>query len=148
MDEKLQPIAGALIDIWQANKHGRYHHEDDPNPAPLDTNFQGWGQIKSDAQGRYVFKTVIPGAYPVSQSWWRPPHIHFKVSMRGFHELTTQMYFSGHALNSKDRILQGIPDSERDKVIVEFIQGTKGDDPGSKRGQFDIVLCSVKKRQG
>ncbi len=145
LDDHYKPVSGALVDVWQANKHGRYHHEDDPNPAPLDVNFQGWGQIKTDDQGHYSFKTIIPGAYPVDEEWRRPPHVHFKVSKRGYHELTTQMYFAGHELNEKDQILLELPEAERGKVIVEFREGSADDEPGAKRGQFNIMLRRVRK---
>ena len=91
LDEDGNPVADALIDVWQANTHGRYAHADDPNPAPLDPNFQGWAKLKSDAEGRYRFRTIKPGPYQVGEARSRPPHIHFKVARRGFHELTTQM---------------------------------------------------------
>ena len=145
IDDHYRPVPGALVDVWQANKHGRYHHEDDTNPAPMDDNFQGWGQIRADGEGRYSFKTIIPGAYPVDEEWSRPPHIHFKVSKRGYHELITQMYFADHALNEKDRILLELPDSERGKVIVEFGAGLADDEPDAKRGQFNIMLRRVRK---
>jgi len=60
-----KPLSSALVDIWQANKHGKYAHPDDPSPEPLDPNFQGWGKINTDAEGRYAFKTIKPGAYPL-----------------------------------------------------------------------------------
>lgn len=144
LDDQYKPVPGALVDVWQANVHGRYHHDDDPNPAPVDANFQGWGQIRADEQGRYGFKTIIPGAYPVDEAWWRPPHIHFKVSKRGYHELTTQMYFAGHPLNEKDQILLELPEAERGKVVVEFHEGRPEDEPGAKRGEFNIVLRRVR----
>ncbi len=137
LGDDFKPVPNALIDVWQANKHGRYHHEDDPNPAPRDEHFQGWGKITSDEEGRYRIKTIVPGAYPVDEEWWRPPHLHFKVSKRGYHELITQMYFDGNALNEEDAILLEIPEEHRDRVVVSFVEGTAGDDPGSKRGKFN-----------
>ena len=140
LGDDFKPVPNALIDVWQANKHGRYHHEDDPNTAPLDEHFQGWGQITADQKGRYSIKTIIPGAYPVDEEWWRPPHIHFKVSKRGYHELITQMYFAGDELNEKDSIFAEIPIDQRDRVIVSVVEGTPGDDTGSKRGEFNVML--------
>jgi len=144
LDDRYKPVPGALVDVWQANKNGRYHHEDDPNPAPLDVNFQGWGQIRADDQGHYSFKTIFPGAYPVDEEWSRPPHIHFKVSKRGYHELTTQMYFDGNELNEKDRLLLELPESDREKVVVEFREGSADDEADAKRGQFNIMLRRVR----
>jgi protocatechuate 3,4-dioxygenase beta subunit len=145
LDENHNPIPEALVDVWQANTHGRYAHEDDPNPAPLDKNFQGWGQIRTDKQGHYGFKTIVPGAYPVNEEWWRPPHIHFKLSKRGYHELTTQMYFPGHELNDKDGILLDTPENDREKLIMEYKESKADDESGSKRGVFNIILRQVRK---
>lgn len=143
VDENREPVEAALVDIWQANAHGRYRHEADPNPAPLDENFQGWGQVKTDSEGRYRFKTIIPGAYPATSNWWRPPHIHFKVSKRGYRELTTQMYFAGNELNEKDRILLELPEEDRPKVVVEFADDDSSEDPGVKRGYFEVEMCRI-----
>ena len=139
LDEDGNPVANALVDVWQANTHGRYAHEADPNPAPLDENFQGWAQLKTDAEGRYRIKTIKPGAYPVMDGWSRPPHIHFKVARRGFHELTTQMYFAGDPLNDVDRLLQSVPEDQRGKLVVDF-QPEADDAP---TGVFDLLLGRV-----
>ena len=137
LDEDGNPVADALVDVWQANAHGRYSHEADPNPAPLDDNFQGWARLKTDAEGRYRVKTIKPGAYKVADEWSRPPHIHFKVARRGFHELTTQMYFAGDPLNDVDRLLQSVPEGERGMLVVEFKPSSE---PGVAQGRFDLVL--------
>lgn len=140
LDEDGKPVADALIDVWQANRHGRYAHEADPNPAPRDPDFQGWARLRTDAEGRYRVRTIKPGAYPVEAGWTRPPHIHFKVARRGFHELTTQMYFAGEPLNDADRLLRGIPEADRPKLVVAFTTATTGAPP---KGVFDIVLKRV-----
>lgn len=134
------PIEGALVDVWQANMHGRYAHERDPNPAPLDPNFQGWAQRTTDASGSFRVRTIRPGAYKVGDDWSRPPHIHYKVARRGFHELTTQMYFAGDPLNDVDRILQAVPEDQRGSLVVAF---SAKEDGGVPAGRFDIVLRSV-----
>ena len=59
-----EPVGGARVEIWQANAAGRYAHPDDTNPAPLDANFEGFGVVTTDAEGRYRFKTIKPAAYP------------------------------------------------------------------------------------
>ena len=138
LDEQGQPVEGALVDIWQANTHGRYDHEDDPASAPLDPHFQGWGMVKTDADGRYSFTTIKPGAYAVDGTWRRPPHIHFKVSRRGYHELTTQMYFAHESLNEQDRLLLAVDEEARKLLVVDF-----QDKDGILQGHFPIVLASV-----
>jgi len=143
LDESLSPVAGAIVDIWQANTHGRYHHEDDPNPAPVDPNFQGWAKLKTDEEGTFGLKTIVPGAYPAAGDWWRPPHIHFKVAKRGYHELTTQMYFSGHELNDKDGILQELTKDEQDRVVVDF-KPSSGE-PAVMTGHFNVMIKKVRR---
>lgn len=138
LDETGNPVEGALVDIWQANAYGRYHHEDDTSTAPEDPNFQGWGMVKTDAEGRYSFTTIKPGAYQVDGDWRRPPHIHYKVSRRGYHELTTQMYFAGENLNETDRLLQSVAEEDRDLLVVDFKEID-----GTPQGEFPIVLAKV-----
>ena len=138
IDEQGAPVEGVLVDIWQANTYGRYSHEDDPSTAPLDPNFQGWGMVKTDADGRYSFTTIKPGSYRVESDWVRPPHIHFKISRRGYHELTTQMYFANEKLNEKDRLLLAVDEKARKLLVVEF-----QDKDGIPRGDFPIVLEKV-----
>lgn len=140
LDEDGNAIADALVDVWQANVHGRYSHEADPNPAPLDENFQGWAQLKTNGEGRYRVRTIKPGAYPVMDGWNRPPHIHFKVARRGFHELTTQMYFAGDPLNDVDRLLQSVPETERGMLVVDFQTSIEHD---AKHGEFNLVMRRV-----
>lgn len=138
LDDQGDPVEGALVDIWQANTHGRYHHEDDPNTAPEDSNFQGWGMVKTDAEGRYAFTTIKPGAYGVDENWTRPPHIHYKVSRRGYHEITTQMYFAGEALNESDSLLRSVAEDSRASLVVDFHEVD-----GLPSGHFPIVLARV-----
>lgn len=138
-----KPLADALVDVWQANAAGRYHHERDPNPAPRDANFQGWAQVLTDAEGKYSFLTVKPGAYPAAADWTRPPHIHFKVAKRGFHELTTQMFFAGEPLNNVDQLFLALSADERESVVAEMSQETTTDGEEALHCRFDIVLKSA-----
>lgn len=136
LDESGAPIADAVVDVWQANAAGRYAHEADSNTAPIDPNFQGWAIMKTDAKGQYKFKTVRPGPYPVNANWTRPPHIHFKVSRRGYHEITTQMYFEGEPLNDIDHLLNSVPEELRTTLIA------KRSDVAN-RFKFELVLAEV-----
>lgn len=138
-DEFCRPVKGALVEIWQACHTGKYNHPSDPNTAKLDPNFQYWGQTTTNEKGEYFFKTIIPGAYPATNTWMRPPHIHFKVNLRGYNELTSQLYFKGHPLNSKDRILKSLSQAERERVLVDF---AKAED-GKVTGQFNISIKSI-----
>ena len=145
LDENCQPVAGANVEIWQACASGRYNSPKDTNPAIIDPNFKYWGEIDTDPQGQYWFKTIIPGAYPANNNWTRPPHIHFKVSKLGYRELVTQMYFEGEVLNDSDLILQDLSPEERAKVIVTF-NPTFNEFP-TLNGNFDITISSIQPKK-
>ena len=129
-----KPVEDATVDLWQANAAGRYRHPHDTNKAPLDPNFQGWAIVQSGKEGGFKFKTIIPGSYPASDTWLRPPHIHFKVSKKAYIELITQMYFPGHKLNAPDLLL-----NKRSKEEQNMMIATKAKD-GSNIYTYNIVL--------
>lgn len=145
LDQRCQPVAGALVEIWQANTWGRYDHEKDAgNPRPLDPNFQSWAEMLTDADGRFGFKTIKPGAYPADdQGWVRPPHIHFRVSRRGYHELVTQMYFANEPLNERDLIRKELSAADQERVTVAFRPASPELEAGVQFGQFEITLRQV-----
>lgn len=140
LDQDCRPVANALIEVWQANALGRYIHPADTNPAPLDPHFQGWGLVATDGEGRFRFKTIKPGPYPAADGWTRPPHIHFTIRRRGFHELTTQMYFPGDPLNDVDRLLGAVPEEDRARVIAS-LEPAAGAAPTTYR--FEVALKTV-----
>lgn len=135
---KGEPVPGARVEIWQANTHGRYDHPSDRNPAPLDPNFQGFAVQFTDAEGRYRFKTIKPGAYPATPDWMRPPHVHFEVIGKS-NRLVTQMYFPGEPLNEKDLLLQGLR-ANKEGAIAKLLAPTKDVEPDSLIALWDIVL--------
>ena len=121
LDEDGRPVRGALVEVWQANAAGRYRHDVDQHPAPLDPNFTGAGRVLTDAEGRYEFVTVKPGAYPWGnhENAWRPSHIHFSVFGRAFTErLVTQMYFPGDPLMDYDPIVHAVRDPRARALLV------------------------------
>lgn len=130
-------IEDASVDLWQANAVGRYRHPHDSNPAPLDPYFQGWAIVPSGVNGGFKFKTIMPGAYPAARNWMRPPHIHFKVSKKGFIELVTQMYFPGHELNEIDLLIKRKSTDEQKQMIATRIS----DEPATFR--YQIVLQKI-----
>jgi protocatechuate 3,4-dioxygenase beta subunit len=135
-----RPLANALVDVWQANHHGRYAHPADKNPAPLDPAFQGWGMMRTDAEGAYQFRTIKPGAYPLSfigESGWRCQHIHFKVRHPDARNLTTQMYFEGDPLIETDGQASGLSDRELAMLVCS---STPDADSGLPQFRFDVVL--------
>jgi protocatechuate 3,4-dioxygenase, beta subunit len=146
LDSGGKPIAGTLVEVWQANAAGRYAHDVDQHPAPLDPNFTGAGRCLTDADGNYRFVTVKPGAYPWGNhpNAWRPAHIHFSVFGRAFADrLVTQMYFPGDPLFAYDPIFQSIRDERaRERLISSFdLERTEPDWALAYR--WDIVLRST-----
>jgi protocatechuate 3,4-dioxygenase beta subunit len=135
---KGEPVSGAKLEVWQANTYGRYTHPADTNPAQLDPNFDGFAVLKSDAEGRYKFKTIKPGAYPAGPGIVRPPHIHFRLSGHD-DELVTQLYFDGEPLNEQDRFLQSVLPDRRVLLIAKLLPPPAELEPGSRLVVFDIV---------
>jgi protocatechuate 3,4-dioxygenase beta subunit len=145
LDENGNPVANTLVEVWQANAGGRYIHKQDQHDAPLDPNFLGSGRCLTDAEGRYKFYTIKPGAYPWGNhaNAWRPNHIHFSLFGGSIaSRLVTQMYFPGDPLLDLDPIYQSVPAGARERMISEFsIDVTE---EGFALGYiFDIVLRGV-----
>ena len=90
-----RPLSGVLVELWNANRYGRYTHPDDPAREPLDPNFFGFGRTISGADGAYEFLTIRPAPYLARPDIgrWRPAHLH--ISIRGGSaRLVTQFYFA------------------------------------------------------
>src|SRR5215218_3201508 len=88
-----RPIPDTLVEIWQANAAGRYRHDGDRHPAPLDPNFSGAGRCLTDREGRFRFVTVKPGAYPWKNhpNAWRPAHILSSVPAQARERLVSRL---------------------------------------------------------
>jgi protocatechuate 3,4-dioxygenase, beta subunit len=146
-DEDGRPVAGTMIELWQANAAGRYHHDRDVHDAPLDPSFRGAGRVFTDAGGRYRFTSIKPGAYPWQNhpNAWRPAHIHFSLFGAGYAaRLVTQMYFPGDPLLALDPIYHAIPDeAARRRLVAAFdIELTQ---PEWALGyRFDVVLRGLR----
>lgn len=132
-----EPVRNAKLEIWQANAHGRYTHPSDPNPAPLDPNFEGAAVLTTDRKGQYRFTTIKPAAYPAGPNLMRPAHIHFQVTGKQ-DRLVTQMYFEGDPYNASDPFLNSA--GRKELLITKILDGTPDLEPGSKLVWFDIVL--------
>jgi protocatechuate 3,4-dioxygenase, beta subunit len=138
-DASGRPQAGILVEIWQVNAFGRYHHpRDNRGDRPLDPGFQGYGQAMTDAGGRYRFRTIRPVTYP-----GRAPHIHVALSGGGSRRLTTQLYVAGAPENERDGLLNAIRDTElRNALVVPFTKPAGGAGTGAVfEARFDIVLA-------
>jgi protocatechuate 3,4-dioxygenase beta subunit len=143
LNENSRPVPNTLIEVWQANAAGRYLHKRDQHQAPLDPNFTGCGHTLTDAEGRYRFVTIKPGAYPWGNhlNAWRPAHIHVSVFGPAFAtRLVTQMYFPGDPLLSFDPIFNGTADEKaRNRLISLFDWETTIPDQALGY-RFDIIL--------
>jgi protocatechuate 3,4-dioxygenase beta subunit len=143
LDGEGRPVRNSLVEIWQANAGGRYRHDGDQHPAPLDPNFSGAGRAVTDDEGRYRFITIKPGAYPWRNhpNAWRPAHIHFSLFGNAFaSRLVTQMYFPGDPLFFQDPIFHSVREPRaRDRMICRFdLDETKPE--WALAYEFDIVL--------
>jgi protocatechuate 3,4-dioxygenase beta subunit len=143
MDGDGRPIGGQLVEIWQTNAAGRYAHEIDTHPAPLDPNFTGAGRALTDDEGMYRFVTIKPGSYPWGNHFnaWRPNHIHFSLFGRALTErLVTQMYFPGDPLLEIDPIFQSIPDRRAAESLIARFDLELTEPDWALGYRFDIVL--------
>ena len=115
------PLADANLDVWQADAEGRYSSF---MPGPPEGNLRG--QVRTDADGRYEFLTVIPGPYTIpldgptgkmtaAAGWspWRPAHIHLIVSAEGHEPLVTQLFIDSERLPGQRRRERGQARADR-----------------------------------
>ena len=126
-----KPLAGAMVEVWQCDHDGHYHHPGDGGRA--DPTFQGYGRATTDSAGRYEFRAMRPVPYP-----GRTPHLHVKVRQGARTLLTTQMYVAGEPLNERDGVLASITDpAQRAAVVVALTP-----DAGARtwRAEFPLVV--------
>ncbi|GLY78809.1 protocatechuate 3,4-dioxygenase subunit beta [Actinoallomurus iriomotensis] len=146
LDSSGRPVPNTLVEVWQANASGRYIHARDQHPAPLDPNFTGAGRCLTDADGRYRFVTIKPGAYPWRNhhNAWRPAHIHFSVFGTAFTQrLVTQMYFPGDPLFAYDPIFGSIADEKVKERLISRLDMDTTVPEWALGYQWDIVLGAI-----
>lgn len=134
------PVRDALIEIWQANADGRYHHKlDRQKRGEIDEDFRGWGRTGTDFDTAiYRFETIKPGAVVGRGGNEMAPHVNFWIVARGINiGLNTRMYFADEQdANSTDPVLNLIEQKERRKTLI-----AERDESGSVPVyRFDIVL--------
>ncbi|MFM1863325.1 MAG: protocatechuate 3,4-dioxygenase subunit beta [Pseudomonadota bacterium] len=143
LDENARPVPNTLVEVWQANAGGRYRHKKDTYLAPIDPNFGGCGRTLTDAEGRYAFRTVKPGAYPWRNyvNSWRPAHIHLSIFGTAFAQrLITQCYFEGDPLVPLCPIVQTIPDPDAIDQLIARLDMNASVPFDCIAYKFDIVL--------
>ena len=113
-----EAVGDALLEIWQANAHGRYAHPDDTRDLPLDEAFTGWGRVTTDEAGRFRFSTIRPGRVP-SPNGMQAPHLNVTLFMRGMlRQLVTRIYLGGDAANDDDPVLARVPAHRRGTLVA------------------------------
>ncbi len=133
-----EPLANTRITIWQTDVWGKYDHprerrvDASGKAVAKDPNFQYWGRSVTDAEGRYVFKTIVPGNYG------RPEHIHCRFAHPDYKTLDTEMQFAGDPKIEGDFVTEGLAGRERLPVALQ--EPRAGQDPRAKRAVFDVVL--------
>jgi protocatechuate 3,4-dioxygenase beta subunit len=125
-----RPLRGAVLEIWQADQGGHYHHPGDGNRA--DPLFQGFGRATADAEGRWRFHTLRPAPYT-----GRTPHIHLKVKHERRELLTTQLYVEGEPRNEHDGLWRSLDADGRAALTRPFVPGADG-----LHAQYTIVVAA------
>ena len=132
------PVIDAILEVWQANQHGRYVHPLDQRELPSEPGFSGYGRIATDNDGKYCFTTVKPGAVPFDDDRMQAPHIAIAVLGRGLlNHLYTRIYFDDEPANADDPVLLRVP-SDRRSTLIAARQSA-----GAARDivyRFDVVL--------
>ena len=134
-DGEGEPVVDAMIEIWQANRAGRYAHpEDTREELPLEDGFEGFGRSGTDSEGGFEFTTVKPGVVPGLGGVPQAPHIDVSIFARGvLKRIATRIYFPDEAdANAADPVLSSIEDPEERATLVAV------EDDGALR--FDIRL--------
>ena len=131
-------VPDAVLEIWQANRHGRYNHPLDERELPLDPAFTGYGRIATQSEGQFCFTTIKPGAVPFDRRRLQAPHIAVAVLGRGLlNHLYTRIYFDDEALTASDPVLQRVPRERRSTLIAKRTNDQAGRDVVYR---LDIVL--------
>lgn len=121
------PVPDAVLEVWQANAHGKYAHPEDTQDKPLERGFQGYGRIPANKQGAFRFSTIKPGPVPGPDGKEQAPHLGISVFTRGLlKRLVTRMYFPDDARNARDPILSLVEPARRSTLIAKNTAGGPG----------------------
>lgn len=137
LDGDGQVVPDALIEIWQANHHGRYNHHADTTDSLLDHAFSGFGRTGTDVEGAYWFETIKPGRVAFDDNTLQSPHICVALFARGLlNHLYTRIYFADDPANADDPVLRCVPVERRPTLLAQ----PDSDGDASVVFRFDIVL--------
>jgi protocatechuate 3,4-dioxygenase, alpha subunit len=119
-------VPDAMVEIWQANRAGRYNHPaDDREDLPLDEDFSGFGRSGTGAGGEFSFVTVKPGPVPGANGQMQAPHLMVSVFGRGLlKRLVTRIYFPDEEeANASDPVLSTIEDPRLRRTLIARDEG-------------------------
>jgi protocatechuate 3,4-dioxygenase alpha subunit len=120
-------VPDAILELWQANSHGKYAHPEDPQDKPVEAGFQGYGRIPTDEDGKFRFTTVKPGPVPGPGGKMQAPHITVSVFMRGLmRRAVTRIYFPDEPGNTEDFALSLVEAGRRGTLIARKVSGMDG----------------------
>ena len=127
------PVADGLIELWQADSHGRYAHPDDPESAQADPSFYGYRWCHTGGDGGFAFTTVKPGRARDAGGGLQAPHILVSVTARGIlTRYITRVYFAHEQTNDEDAVLALVPEARRHTLIARAA--------GESTYEFNILL--------
>ncbi len=121
------PVPDALMEIWQANAHGKYDHPEDTQDKPLEAGFRGYGRVPVSSEGLFRLATIRPGPVPGPKGKEQAPHLVISIFMRGLlKRLVTRMYFPDDPRNDSDPILNLVEPARRSTLIASKTAGGPG----------------------
>ncbi len=131
------PCLNMILEAWQADAAGRFDHPADPERALADPGFLGWGRAWTDAEGRYEFRTLLPGGSD-DPAGRRAPHVHLAVMGAGLmRRVQTTLFFPDFAAeNAGDPVLALVPEARRPGLVAQ----AAGEAEGLRVFRFDIRL--------
>jgi protocatechuate 3,4-dioxygenase, alpha subunit len=128
LDADGQGVPDAMIEIWQANAHGKYAHPEDQQDKATEPGFSGYGRTPTGDDGSFRFKTIKPGRVPGPDGKLQAPHIVVSVFTRGLlRRLVTRIYFPDDETNSEDFALSLVEASRRRTLIARKSAKAEGE---------------------
>lgn len=138
------PIPDAMIEIWQADAEGKYHHPDDPKSATADPACLGFGRMGTAEDGTCRFETIKPGRVPGPDGMLQAPHLNLALFARGLlKQLYTRVYFANDPANQEDPILVLVPKERRSTLIAQLENGGRWRFEINLQGERETVFFDV-----
>jgi protocatechuate 3,4-dioxygenase beta subunit len=139
LEQGNRPTKNTILEIWQPDGSGIFHHALDPRCARADPGFRGWGRARTDAQGHYRFRTVLPGGYAAEDGSLRCPHINLMILAIGLtRRLVTTIFFADAPETVRDPVLDCVPEARRQRLFA--IRKTPPNAEGPEEYVFDLIL--------